>query len=117
MDPSEKLRTRAPAHNDSQDLSHDLLVIVRTFVHELHPQRGTIFDCSLSSRLEEDLGIDSLARTELILRIEREFHLRLPAASVGAAETIADLLRVVEETHASTPVAGAGPPQNYRSCL
>lgn len=91
-----------------QDLAHDLLVVVRTFVDELHPQRGATFDCSLSSRLEEDLGIDSLARTELILRIERAFHLRLPASSVGAAGTVADLLRALEETHASTPVAGAG---------
>ncbi|MGB8279006.1 MAG: AMP-binding protein [Methylovirgula sp.] len=112
MDTSrEPLPDAGPAAQDRlQDLSHDLLAVVRTFVHELHPQRAKTFDYSLSSRLEKDLGIDSLARTELILRIERAFHLRLPVASVGAAETIADLLRALEEAHASMPVAGAETP-------
>lgn len=91
----------------SQNLSGNLLAVVRSFVHELHPQRAKTFDYSLSSRLEEDLGIDSLARTELILRVERAFHLRLSVATVGAAETIADLLRALEEAHKGTPAAGA----------
>ena len=39
---------------------------------------------SPSSRLERDLGIDSLGRTELILRIERSFRVRLPGAAATA---------------------------------
>ncbi len=83
-----------------RDLSQSLVAVVRAFVHELHPQRAKTFDYSLASRLEEDLGIDSLARTELILRIERAFHLRLSVARAGGAETIGDLVRVLEEAHA-----------------
>ncbi len=94
-------KARASAQDNGQDLSHDLLSAVRAFAHELHPQRAKTFDYSLSSRLEEDLGIDSLARTELILRIERAFHVRLPVATIGAAETVADLLRALEDAHAS----------------
>ena len=50
-----------------------------------------------ASRIERDLGIDSLARTELILRIERAFHVRLPARTIGEAETVDDLLRALEQ--------------------
>lgn len=108
MDPSrEQPETGAPAEGGVGDLLQSLVAIVQAFVHELHPQRAKIFDYSLSSRLEEDLGIDSLARTELILRIERAFHLLLPVASVGAAETIADLLRALEEAHAGEAVTRA----------
>jgi len=88
-----------------QDLWQNLLAVVRTFVHELHPQRAKTFEYTPTSRLEQDLGIDSLARTELILRIERAFHLRLPVAAVGGAETIADLLRALEEARAGETAA------------
>ncbi len=43
------------------------------------PQRLKRGDVTLASRLDRDLGIDSLARTELVLRIERAFQVRLPS--------------------------------------
>ena len=43
------------------------------------------------------MGIDSLARTELILRIERAFRVRLPAQTIGEAETVHDLVRALEQ--------------------
>ena len=49
----------------------------------------------MTSRLEQDLGIDSLARIELSLRIERAFRRRLPPSTVGAAETLGDLLNAL----------------------
>src|SRR3972149_3515383 len=52
-----------------------------------------------SSRLERDLGIDSLGRTELILRVERAFHVRMPVRIVGEVETVADLVRAVGQAH------------------
>ena len=69
------------------------MAVIEEFVRELHPQRVKSLNFSPSSRLEADLGIDSLARTELILRIERAFHARFPAHMLGEAETIADLVR------------------------
>jgi 1-acyl-sn-glycerol-3-phosphate acyltransferase len=68
----------------------------------------------LSSRIERDLGIDSLARAELILRIERAFHVHLPAQTIGEAETVDDLVRALEQAgpalehtaFAASPAAG-----------
>src|SRR5690348_186809 len=74
-----------------------LIAIVRDLVRELHPQRSRFIDVNPSSRIERDLGIDSLARTELILRIERAFHVHLPAQMIGEAETVEDLVRALEQ--------------------
>ena len=73
--------------------------MTRELVSELHPRRAALVDISLASRLERDLGIDSLARTELILRIERAFRVRLSGATVGEAETVGDLLQALEQAH------------------
>lgn len=75
----------------------DLIGIVTELVRELHPQRSRIIDVARSSRIERDLGIDSLGRTELILRIERAFRMRLPLRIVGEAETVGDLVQALEQ--------------------
>ena len=75
----------------------DLISLVRDLVGELHPQRSRFIEVVPSSRIERDLGIDSLARTELILRIERAFHVHLPARTIGEAETVGDLARALEQ--------------------
>ena len=82
---------------------HELIAVIRELVRELHPQRAKVVELSGSSRLERDLGIDSLGRTELILRIERAFRVRLPGTVVGEAETVSDLLRALEQTHPHRP--------------
>lgn len=68
------------------------LSVVGALVRELHPQRYRFIEIAPQSRIERDLGIDSLARTELILRLEREFRLRLPATTIAEAETVQDLI-------------------------
>ena len=55
----------------------ELIAVVRELVRELAPQRLKRGDVTLASRLDRDLGIDSLGRTELVLRIERKFRVRL----------------------------------------
>jgi acyl carrier protein len=77
----------------------ELIATIQGLVQELHSQRAKSLDVNASNRLERDLGIDSLARTELILRIEKAFGVRLPAAAAGAAETVRDLLLALEEAH------------------
>lgn len=72
-----------------------LIAMVQELVRELRP-RQTTPDISPASRLEHDLGIDSLARTELSARMERTFHVRLPMDRISQAETIGDLLAAVE---------------------
>ena len=88
---------------------HELVAVIRELVGELHPQRAKLIDVSPPSRLERDLGIDSLGRTELILRIERTFRVRLPGAIVGEAETVGDLLGALEQAIRITPVAWKRP--------
>jgi acyl carrier protein len=77
-----------------------LIAVICELVHELHPQRAPTINISPSSRIEKDLGIDSLGRTELILRIERTFQVNLPIGLVGEAETVGDVLTVLEQTDA-----------------
>ena len=77
----------------------ELIAVVQDLVQELHPGRAKSMDVNALSRLERDLGIDSLARTELIIRIERAFGVRLSAAAAAAVETVGDLLRALDEAH------------------
>jgi 1-acyl-sn-glycerol-3-phosphate acyltransferase len=81
-------------HNRSSQEAQEqeLIALITELVRELHAQGGGRMDVSLASRLDRDLGIDSLGRTELILRIERAFRVRLPAETLSEAETVGDLL-------------------------
>ncbi len=56
-------------------------------------QPGTARHAELDSTLERDLGLDSLGRVELLLRIEQAFGVSLPEQALASAETPRDLLR------------------------
>src|SRR5258708_6808920 len=98
----------------------ELIAVVRELVRELSPQRLKRGDVTLASRLDRDLGIDSLARTELVLRIERSFRVRLPVTEVAEMDSVGDLLKALEHaapggmtahapdvaTHAALPLIG-----------
>jgi acyl carrier protein len=62
-----------------------------------------------SSRLDRDLGIDSLGRTELILRIERKFAVQLPISVMGEIETVGDLLNAISQSSGRVPSTNAPP--------
>jgi acyl carrier protein len=81
---------------DTPSREGELLAVVRELVRELAPQRLKRGDVTLSSRLDRDLGIDSLARTELVLRIERKFRIRLPVTEVAEMETVRDLAAAID---------------------
>ena len=76
-----------------------LLVAVRDLVLELHPHRRRTLRVGLDSDLDRDLGLDSLARAELLLRLERAFKVSLPEDLLATSETPGDLLRAVLRTH------------------
>ncbi|MDA0224642.1 MAG: AMP-binding protein [Proteobacteria bacterium] len=48
---------------------------------------------TLDSSLEKELGLDSLARVEIVLRLEKAFHASLPEQALATSETPRDLLR------------------------
>ena len=75
-----------------------LLAVVQEVAREARPNVQSYV--ALDSALERDLGLDSLARVELVLRLEREFSVSLPEQALATAETPRDLLRFL--------LAGAG---------
>ncbi|WEX90016.1 AMP-binding protein [Sinorhizobium garamanticum] len=96
--------------DDRKSREGDLIAVVREFVREFQPQRANALGISPASRIERDLGIDSLGRTELVLRIERAFRVRLPTQIVGEADTIGDLINALEHASARPePVRTAQP--------
>jgi 1-acyl-sn-glycerol-3-phosphate acyltransferase len=79
---------------EPSDLNRDaaLVSLLEELSRELRPQRSLSRDIGLASRIEQDLGIDSLARTELSARIERRFGVRLPIDVISEADTVGDLV-------------------------
>lgn len=75
-----------------------VLRIVREVLTELHPGRKDMGPVTLDSALEEDLGLDSLARVELLMRLERAFGVRPPEQLLSTAEAPRDLLRALLAT-------------------
>ena len=80
---------------DAASRARDLVAIVTDLVRELRGSRASM-NVTLSSRLDRDLGIDSLGRTELVLRIERVLRIRLPVTIIGEADTVQDILTALE---------------------
>ncbi|HSN31915.1 MAG TPA: acyl carrier protein, partial [Ideonella sp.] len=70
-----------------------LLAVVAALLRELRGGAAPL--PALDDDLERALGIDSLARMELMLRLEQAFGLRLPERLVQDAQTPRDLLRAL----------------------
>jgi acyl carrier protein len=61
--------------------------------------------------LRETLGLDSVDVVGLVMRIEREFHVRLSTEELGTVKHVGDLLDLMEAKladRASAPSNGAG---------
>lgn len=87
-----------------------ILPIVEQLVKETHPDhshQAVTFDSSL----ERDLGLDSLARAELLLRIGQAAGTELPDAALAEAETPRDILRYLTRLPAHFPGAAAPEPE------
>ena len=80
----------------------ELLRVVQGLVAELRPQQVAKQTVTLDSELMRDLGLDSLARVELLARIEQQFAVTLPERIFAEAETPRDLLRAVLSAAAQT---------------
>jgi len=84
-----------------------LLALVRALAEEMKPGARDFSALGHDHRLERDFGLDSLARVELLARIERELDARLGEAAF-TAETPADLLRLIGDAPRSNlPVTSA----------
>jgi acyl carrier protein len=68
-----------------------VLAVVQAVAREARPHIQPHVE--LDSSLERELGLDSLARVELVLRLEKEFGASLPEQALATSETPRDLLR------------------------
>ena len=83
-------------------LDEVVLAIVAAVANELHPQRRTAV--TLDASFDRDLGFDSLARSELLLRVCEAARVELPDTLLGTAERPRDLVDAVRAApRAQTP--------------
>ncbi len=86
------LKAQGPSVQEVSQAAARLLKVVSDFVVEVHPERRENLQLTVKSRLDRDLGLDSLGRAELLSRLEREFQVTLPESLLSESETVADLL-------------------------
>ncbi|MGD2055231.1 MAG: 1-acyl-sn-glycerol-3-phosphate acyltransferase [Gammaproteobacteria bacterium] len=83
---------RASAAEPARPDIGSLLALIRSLVGELHPQWKNL-RFQPDTHLERELGLDSMARLELQVRIRRSFGITLDEATAIRALTANDLLR------------------------
>ncbi|MGI9316971.1 MAG: AMP-binding protein [bacterium] len=76
-------------------LEQGLLSLVEELAREINPRSRV--RATLESSLQRDLGFDSLGLSELVMRTEKEFKVRLPDDLLGNLETPGDLKREIEQ--------------------
>jgi 1-acyl-sn-glycerol-3-phosphate acyltransferase len=79
----------------SPEIAARLSRLVRDLVWELHPEMQRRLTVTLDSNLDRDLGLDSLGRAELVLRIDRAFKVRLPDQLLADVSTPRDFLEAL----------------------
>jgi 1-acyl-sn-glycerol-3-phosphate acyltransferase len=90
------------------------LAVTRQFLAELHPGASRTRLVTLDSALERDLGLDSLSRVELAVRLERAFGVSLPEQALGEAATLRDLLTALQSaTEIPSAVAQIAAPASW----
>lgn len=83
------MKPRDPAPFPTIDAGRALAVLT-DFVRETHP--GRAIEVGVDSRLERDLGLDSVARMEFALRLQHALGEAPPDAALNEADTLAEML-------------------------
>ena len=81
-----------------------LLETTRELVFEMHPHKRGSLRLDLDSALDQDLGLDSLSRMELLRRLEDRFDLQFPTNAPGRIECLGDLLKLLLEALPNRPL-------------
>ena len=93
----------------------ELVSMLRDLVEELHPHSKGRIAIDLDSRLDRDLGLDSLTRMELLARLEKRWEASLPASAVAEADTPRDLLRILRGAGGEATTIGSEPDAPLRA--
>lgn len=94
-----------PPAGQTGDAESKLLTLVRALAQELHGEGPAYPKVTLDAQFERDLGFDSLARAELLARIEAAFHVQLSVETFALAATAADVLAILTDTSARQSTA------------
>jgi len=84
--------------------AEEVIALTRALAVEMHPHKVSTLEISLDSSLELDVGLDSLGRVELLMRLEKAFDVHLPEQMLANAESPRDLLREVSNASGREPV-------------
>ncbi len=82
---------------NDRELPARLLEIVRQLAEELDPQHNITREINLDSDLDRDLGLDSLGRAELLIRIGKTFKVKLSdnlLVEANSPRILLDALRI-----------------------
>src|SRR6185369_10170502 len=117
--PSVSSKTSVPMRDDPPHVEREVLEIVSGLMRELG---GTRADSrvTLDDSLERDLGLGSLERVELLVRLEHAMGVRLPDAVMAEAESPRHLVAALQsgltapeeripERAGPTPLGAAAP--------
>lgn len=85
-----------PRPQGKEQRAQELLQLVHELALELHPHLRQTLRLDLDSDLDRDVGLDSLGRAELLLRVDRTFGLRLPERLIADARTPRDLFDAMQ---------------------
>lgn len=94
---------------DASEVRERVLGVIRGLLEELG-SRGALPMLSTSSKLDQDLGLGSLERVELLARLETTFGVRLPdsvAAEANTPEHLAKALRTAPGAETEEDEAGS----------
>src|ERR1700733_10779630 len=83
-----------------------MLEVVRELVAELGNE-SALRSVSPASHLDRELGLGSLERVELLLRLEKTFGTRLDEEVLAGAETVQDLITALSSANGATASLGA----------
>jgi acyl carrier protein len=92
----------APSEGDRRPVEREVLAIVAALVTELGGVRAAP-RVTLDDALERDLGLGSLERVELLVRLERAFGVRLPDTVMAEAVTPDDLVAALVSGETAAP--------------
>ncbi len=100
MSPSDPHQADPVTADQNKAAAQQLLEITRDLVLTLHPHRRSTLHVGLDSTLDRDLGLDSLGRTELLLRLEHGLKVRLDEQVLMQAQTLQELLDALRQSGA-----------------
>jgi len=96
--------TSETAQHDSRTVRRDVLGIVSGLVDELGGRPGNR-PVGLDDALDRDLGIGSLERVELLLRLEQRFGVRIADAVMAEAISPRDLITAIQAGEDLAPLS------------